>query len=207
MKRSPKTDPRVDAYIADSAEFARPILRHLRAVVHRGCPDAQETVKWGMPYFEYAGQLLCGMAAFKAHCAFGFWHQGMEKVLGADGAKADTAMGSLGRIASLDDLPPDRTMLRYLKEAAKLNASGTPARPRPVERPRVVVNVPADLAAALKKHKAAAAMFEKFSPSNRRDYVAWLSEAKHEETRQKRLATALEWMAEGKPRNWKYLKR
>ena len=195
-------DSRVDAYIAKSADFAQPILTHLRKVVHAACPAATETIKWGFPNFEYHGRLLCSMAAFKAHCAFGFWHRGMEAILAADGAKAETAMGSLGRIASVADLPGEKTMARYIREAAKLNESGTAA--RPAAKPRRALAVPADLAAALKKNKVAAATFEKFSASHRRDYIEWITEAKREETRGKRLATTLEWLAEGKSRNWKY---
>ena len=195
-------DSRVDAYIAKSADFAQPILTHLRKVVHAACPAATETIKWGFPNFEYHGRLLCSMAAFKAHCAFGFWHRGMEAILAADGAKAETAMGSLGRSASVADLPGEKTMARYIREAAKLNESGKAA--RPAAKPRPALAVPADLAAALKKNKAAAATFEKFSASHRRDYIEWITEAKREETRGKRLATTLEWLAEGKSRNWKY---
>ncbi len=197
----PKPDPRIDAYIAKSAPFAQPILRHLRSLVHRACPEATETIKWSMPFFEHHG-LLCHLAAFKAHCTFGFWHQGMNDVLGRDASKADEAMGSLGRIGSLADLPGDAVMTRYLKHAAKLNESGTPA--RPAGKPKPALAVPADLAAALKKNPAAAATWEKFPPSHRRDYIEWIIEAKRPATRATRLATTLEWLAEGKPRNWKY---
>lgn len=196
-----KPDPRIDAYIAKSAAFARPILTHLRALVHQGCPEATETFKWSHPFFEYQGP-LCNMAAFKAHCAFGFWHKGMQDVLGGDGAKAEEAMGSLGRITSLADLPSDATMLKYVKQAAALNASNIPARPK--AKPKPALPVPVDLAAALGKNKAAAATFEKFSPSHRREYIEWITEAKRPETRETRLATTLEWLAEGKKRNWKY---
>lgn len=199
-----KTDPRIDAHIAKAAEFAKPILRHLRKLVHEACPEAEETLKWSSPTFVYRGKIMCGMAAFKGHCTFGFWHQGMTAELGPDGDKADTAMGSLGRIASLDDLPSDRAMLRYIRKAAVLNESDAPARPRPAKRPAAPLAVPGDLAAALKTNKAAAATFEKFSPNARKEYIEWITEAKRDETRQKRLATTLEWLAEGKSRNWKY---
>ena len=194
-------DPRIDDYIAKSAPFARPILKHLRALVHRACPDAQETLKWSMPHFTYHEKILCSMAAFREHCAFGFWHQGMERELGAN-AKSDEAMGLLGRITAKSDLPSDAAMINYIKRAAELHDSGTPAR-RPKEaRPELAA--PADLIAALKKNKAAAATFEKFSPSHRREYVEWIVEAKRDATRQQRLATTLEWLAEGKSRHWKY---
>lgn len=196
-----KADPRLDAYIAEAAPFAQPILRHLRKLIHRACPDVEESVKWSHPSFGYHG-ILCGMAAFKAHVGFGFWHQSMVKILGDDGGKAEQAMGSMGRIMSLADLPPDAAMIGYIQTAAKLNASGEKARPKP--KPKPALAVPDDLATALKKNKKAAATFEKFPPSHRRDYIEWITEAKREETRQKRLATTIEWLAEGKSRNWKY---
>lgn len=199
-----KTDPRIDSYIAGSANFAKPILRHLRKLVHETCPDVEETLKWRSPTFLYRGKIMAGMAAFKGHCVFGFWHQGMEAVLGTNGQEADTAMGSLGRITSLEDLPSDRNMTAYIRKAAALHESGAPARPRPAKGPAAPLAVPADLAAALRKNKAAAAAFERFSPSHRREYIEWITEAKRDETRQKRLATTLDWLAEGKTRNWKY---
>jgi uncharacterized protein YdeI (YjbR/CyaY-like superfamily) len=195
------SDSRVDAYIAKSAAFAQPILRHLRTLVHQACPEACETIKWGMPSFEYHG-ILCGMAAFKEHCTFGFWHHGMQKILGADGRKADQAMGAFGRIASLADLPSDKDMIRYIKAAGKLNESGAPARTPP--KPKRGLPVPPDLKRALAKNKAAAAAFEKFSPSHRREYIAWITEAKRDETREKRLLTTVEWLSDGKSFNWKY---
>lgn len=198
-------DLRIDAYIAKSAPFAQPILKHLRTLVHKGCPEATEAIKWSMPHFEFAGQILCGMGAFKAHCVFGFWHQGMEKVLGTNGGKAEMAMGSMGRISSLADLPDDATMIAYVRQAAKLNASGAPARPPRERKPAKELRVPADLAAELKKHRTAGKAFANFSPSHRNEYIEWITEAKRPETREKRLATTLQWLAEGKPRNWKYM--
>ncbi len=201
-----KTDPRIDAYIAKAADFAKPVLRHLRKLVHKGWPEAEETMKWSHPSFLYGGKILCGMAAFKAHCTFGFWHKKMEDVLGSDGAKAGEAMGSLGRITSLDGLPADGMMIRYIRKAALLNESEAPGRPRPGGKPAKARPVPADLAAALKKNKKAASTFDAFSTSHRNEYVEWITEAKREETRAKRLETTLEWLAEGKSRNWKYEK-
>ena len=196
-----KTDPRVDRYIAKSAEFAQPVLQHLRALVHEACPGAQETIKWGMPSFTYHG-ILCGIAGFKAHCAFGFWRRGMTDVIARDGGKAEQAMGSLGRITGLADLPSDRAMLGYIRQAAKLNEAGGPARPKP--KPKQPLPVPADLAAALKKNVKAAKVFKDFSPSPRREYIEWITEAKRPETRAKRVATTIQWLASGKRRNWKY---
>ena len=198
-----KTDPRIDAYIAKSAPFAQPILKHLRALVHEACPEAEETIKWSCPHFTSAGNILCSMAAFQAHAVFGFWHQGMAKVLGQAGGQAETAMGSFGRITNLDDLPNDKAMIRFIREAAKLNASGAPG--RPPAKPKAALPVPADLVAALKEDKAASTAFAKFSLSHRREYIEWITGAKRAETRQKRLATTLEWLAEGKSRNWKYM--
>lgn len=202
---SSPSDPRIDAYIADAAPFAQPILKHLRRIVHQGCPTATETVKWSMPHFKHAGKLLCGMAAFKAHCTFGFWHQGMEKSVAAVIAGSQPAMGGFGRITAVSDLPDEATLLRFVREAAKLNESGEPGRPRPATTGKKnELSVPGDLAAALKKNKAAAKTFEDFRPSHRKEYIEWITEAKREETRKQRLATTLEWLAEGKSRHWKY---
>lgn len=200
-----KIDPRVDAYIAKAAPFAQPILEHLRAVVHRACPRAIETIKWSSPFFTYEDAILCHFAAFKAHCAFGYWHQEMEKVVGGSGSQAQQAMGHLGRIESLDDLPDDKTLTRHIQAAAKLIESGTPAFTRE-RKAKPEAQVPPDLAAALKKSKAATITFNNFSPSCRREYVEWITGAKREETREARLQQAVEWMAEGKTRQWKYEK-
>jgi len=194
-----KRDPRVDAYIDRAAAFARPILSHLRAVVHGACPEVEETLKWGFPHFQYRG-VLCSFAAFKGHCAFGFWKG--KLVLG--GAASDAAMGQFGRIAAVSDLPAKAALAKLVRKAAALNEQGvarSPSRKRP---PRPAPRVPPDLAAALKRNQKAASTFEGFTPSNRRDYVEWITEAKGEETRRRRLTTAIEWMAKGKPRNWRY---
>jgi uncharacterized protein YdeI (YjbR/CyaY-like superfamily) len=193
---------RVDAYIAKSADFARPILEHLREVVHSACPEAEETIKWSHPSFLYRG-LLCGMSSFKEHCAFGFWKESL--ILGKEAARTEPAMGSFGRITQLSDLPPDEVLIGYIHEAMKLNDAGikSPSRAKP-KAPRELI-VPDDLTAALQGNAAARATFERFSPSHKREYVEWLTEAKTETTRSKRLGTAIEWMAEGKPRNWKYM--
>lgn len=197
-----KKDPRIDAYIARAAAFAQPILKRLRKLVHAGCPEAGEAIKWGMPSFMYRGRILCGMAAFKAHATFGFWHQGMEKLLAKEFGRTLEAMGLMGRITSPADLPDDRTMLRFIKTAVKLHDTGLPARPKP--KPKPARPVPADLSAALKKNSKAATAWADFSPSCRREYIEWVTEAKQAETRARRLATTLSWVAEGKQRNWKY---
>jgi uncharacterized protein YdeI (YjbR/CyaY-like superfamily) len=200
-------DPRVDGYIAKSAAFAQPILTHLRALIHAACPAAEEDMKWSFPHFMYRRKILCSIAAFKAHCAFGFWHHGMGKLLTADDVKDEPAMGDFGRITSLAELPPEKKLTGYLQRAVALHDSGALGRPRPaVKKRKFELPVPADLAAALKKNKRAAANFANFSPSHRKEYIAWITEAKRNETRQKRLATTIEWLAEGKPRNWKYVR-
>ena len=198
-------DPRVDAYIARSADFARPILTHLRDVVHAACPAAEETIKWGMPFFAYDGGLLANMASFKAHCAFGFWKG--RGVVG-DGA-ADDAMGQFGRITSLADLPSRRTMEKYVKEAMKARAGAAAAPPRKKAPPRAALPLPPELDAALAtpKHRKAKAFFDALPPSHRREYIEWITDAKRPDTRAKRLATTLEWLTEGKSRNWKYERR
>ncbi len=199
-----KTDARIDAYIAQAAEFARPILKHLRQLVHQACPEVEETMKWSHPNFVSGGKILCNLAAFKAHCSFGFWHQDITALIARDGGKAEAAMGQFGRITSLADLPSDRTLLGYLKQAAQLNASGKPARPRPASKPKAEPEIPTDLKTLLSANPKAAEAFAKFSPSHRREYLEWITEAKREETRQKRLETTIQWLTEGKKRNWRY---
>jgi uncharacterized protein YdeI (YjbR/CyaY-like superfamily) len=197
-----KRDARVDAYIAKSGDFAKPILLHLREVVHAACPDVEEAMKWSFPHFMYKG-MLCSMASFKEHCAFGFWKGSL--IVGADGAATEKAMGQFGRITKLGDLPSKKVLAAYIKEAMKLNDDGVkaPTRVKP-KVPRELV-IPDDVAKALAANKAARATFEKFPPSHKREYVDWITEAKTETTRARRLETAIEWMAEGKPRNWKYM--
>ncbi|HEX9895654.1 MAG TPA: YdeI/OmpD-associated family protein [Gemmatimonadales bacterium] len=193
------TDPRVDAYIAKAGEFARPILTHLRDLVHAGCPGVEETMKWSTPHFTFHG-VLGSMAAFNAHCTFGLWN-GAVKLPGNPGA-----VGQLGRITSLSDLPPDPDIIALVQEAARLNEAGV-KRPAPAKRPRKPLTVPPDLRNAMTRNPQALETFENLSPSHKREYIEWIVEAKGEEIRAKRVVTAVEWMAEGKPRNWKYMKR
>src|SRR5579872_1258814 len=205
-------DPRIDAYIAKAADFARPILSRLRQLVHKGCPGAAETVKWGMPFFEYNGSILCNMAAFKQHCAFGFWNAPLLKdPEGLLRVKDKNAMGHFDRITSLKDLPSDKILLAYIKEAAQLIKDGKGMRAQPkkdaTKAPAAPLPVPAGLAAALKKNKKAQATFEAFPPSHRKEYIEWISEAKTDVTRDRRIATTLEWLTEGKSRNWQYQKK
>ena len=196
----PKTDPRVDAYIAQAAPFARPILAHLRALVHRAEPAIEETMKWGMPFFEREG-IVCHLAAFKAHCAFGIWRGGQLEKTGKEGE----AMGQFGRIATLGDLPPDATIVALAKKAVARNLAGEKAA-RPVKRAKQPIPMPAELAGALAKNRAARTTFDAFPPGQQREYLEWITEAKTAATRDKRIATAVEWLALGKTRNWKYRK-
>jgi uncharacterized protein YdeI (YjbR/CyaY-like superfamily) len=198
-----KKDPRVDACIEQAPDFARPILKHIRKLVHAACPNVEETIKWRFPTFMYKG-MLCGMAAFKNHCTFGFWKH--ELLFGENGDQAkDGGMGQFGRITSLADLPNDKLLTGYIKEAMRLNEEGIkpPPRSRPAERKPLVI--PDYFQAALRKNKKAHAAFEKFSYSHKKEYVQWLTDAKREETRNRRLDTAIGWIAQGKSQNWKYM--
>ncbi|HEU4558457.1 MAG TPA: YdeI/OmpD-associated family protein [Longimicrobium sp.] len=193
-------DPRIDAYIEKAAPFAQPILRHLRELVHATIPEVEEDLKWSMPSFMYKG-MFCGFASFKEHAAFNFWKHSL--IVGGD--RPDDAMGSFGRITSLADLPPDDVIAGYLREAKRLNDEGikVPKAAKPAGEKKGL-DVPDDLVAALETNPAALEHFQGFSPSKRKDYIEWITEAKSDATRQKRLGTAVEWIAEGKARNWKY---
>ena len=193
-------DPRIDAYIEHAAPFARPILAHVRALVHKACPQVEETIKWGMPTFVHGGGILCGMAAFKQHASFGYWKHAL--VVGEGEPRA--GMGSYGKMASLQDLPPDKLLLAHIRKAMTLNEDGVKAPTTRKSAPKPPAETPEDLVAALKKNTQAKATFDAFPPSCKREYVEWIVEAKREETRAKRLAQTVEWLAEGKRRNWKY---
>ncbi len=197
-----KPDPRVDAYVKFSAPFARPLLLRLRKLIHQGCPAVEETIKWNCPFFMYEGRILCFFAEFKAHISFGFWGPDMKELLIGDGVK--TGRGLLGRIKDDDDLPDDRTLLRYIRTAMKIHDAGPKAKVVRKARPALVS--PPELVHALKRNPAAAAHWEKFPPGARRDYIEWIVEAQRPETREERLLTTIEWVAEGKRRHWKYEK-
>ena len=202
----PSTDARIDAYIAKSADFAKPILTHLRKLVHKACPETTETIKWGMPFFETSGSILCNIAAFKEHCSFGLWNAPLLKdPEGILQVKDRNAMGHFDRITSVKDLPADKIIIAYLKEAASLNAQGV-KKPVAKKAPKPELTVPKELQTALNKNKKAKATFDAFSPSHRREYIEWITEAKTDATKEKRVATAIEWLAEGKQRMWKYQK-
>ena len=196
----PNKDPRVDAYIEKSADFAKPILTHLRKLVHKASPKITESIKWSMPAFEYKG-LVCGIAAFKQHCALGFWKESLLNSSAFPATK--TAMGSVGRITSKKDLPPDDEIIKLIRQAVELNEKGIKV-PKKTVGPKKDLEIPNYLTAALKKNKAAQKTFESFPYSCKREYIEWITEAKTEPTREKRLATTIEWLAEGKRRNWKY---
>lgn len=202
-----KKDRRIDEYIAKSAEFAKPILSRLRKLAHEGCPGLEETMKWSFPHFVYKSEILASMAGFKQHCTFGFWKASLmrdpEKIILPTG---DTSMGQFGKIRSLEDLPSEKVLLAYIREAAKLNEAGIKAPKKPKASGNKELIIPGYLLEALDLDKAAKATFDNFSYSQKKEYVEWLMDAKTEATRERRLATALEWMAEGKTRNWKYAK-
>lgn len=193
----PSRDRRIDAYIAKAPEFARPILETVREAVHAALPEVEETMKWSTPFFDYKGP-ICMVAAFKEHCRFGFWKGSL--------VTGDKAGEKIARVTSLKDLPSKKELVALVKKAAKLNEEGVkPARaPKPAKAPAAT---PDDLAAALRKNKDAKAAFDEFSPSQRREYIDWITGAKAAETRQRRLDQAIEWIALGKPRNWKYMKK
>lgn len=202
-----KKDKRIDAYIQASQPFARTILKHLRKLIHEACPEVEETIKWSMASFDYKGPFV-SFAAFKEHCSFGFWkanliedkHGYLQPIANAGGE----AMGNFGRITSLKDLPPDKVIIGYIKEAKRLNDEGVKLPPRKSAK-RAQLEAPDYMLKAIQKNKKALAVYESFSASNQRDYIEWITEAKTEATRHKRLAQAIEWIAEGKPRNWKYM--
>jgi uncharacterized protein YdeI (YjbR/CyaY-like superfamily) len=194
-----QTDPRIDAYIANAAPFARPILARLRAAVHAALPQAEETIKWGMPHFTHCGKNVAGMAAFKAHCSFVIHGEGRQG--------GDAGMGQFGKIASLDQRPEDGAIAEGLRQAAaRIATQGSATTPRAKAAPKPPIAMPGDFADALAGNPTAQAAFDGFAPSHRREYLEWITEAKREETRAKRIAQSLEWLAEGKKRNWKYEK-
>ncbi len=199
-------DKRVDAYILKSADFAKPILIHLRNLVHTACPNVEETMKWSFPHFDYKG-MMCSMAAFKQHCAFSFWKNSLMKDAKEMMGNNEYAMGHLGKIKSLKDLPPDKKITAWIKEAVKLNDDNIklPERKKITSDKEIII--PEALQKALDKNKTAASKFNNFSPSHKKEYAQWINEAKTEETKNKRIATTIEWTMEGKLLNWKYMKK
>lgn len=196
--------PQIDQFILKSQPFAQPILNHLRALIHAACPEVEEKLKWGMPFFDYKGEMMCHIAAFKQHCAFGFWKAALMKdpQLMAR-AKEEKAMGHLGKIQTMQDLPTDSKIVKWVREAMKLNDQGIKLPPKSKVN-KSAITVPDDLKLALKKNAAARRTFDQFSPACQREYLDWITDAKRPETRLRRLDQAIEWMAEGKKRNWKF---
>lgn len=196
----------VDAYISKSAEFAKPVLKHFRELVHKTCPDVQEKMKWSFPHFDYKDEMMCSMASFKGHCAVNFWKAALMKdfsdVFNPDGK---TAMGHFGRIEKRSDLPSDKILTAIIKEAMRLNDEKIRIKPVKAKMPKELI-VPDFFKKQISKNKKAADVFEKFSPSHKREYIDWITEAKTDETKLKRMIQAVEWMSEGKSRNWKYIK-
>jgi uncharacterized protein YdeI (YjbR/CyaY-like superfamily) len=174
--------------------------------VHKACPEVEEKIKWGMPHFDYKGEMMCSMASFKQHAVFGFWKAALmkDKVL-LETAKSEVAMGHLGRITSLNDLPSDKQIMSWIKEAMDLNDRGIRAKKKPVEQK--AVEVPGFVVKALKENKQAWTIWENFAPGHRKEYVQWITEAKTEATLEKRLQQTIEGVAEDKGRNWKYEKK
>lgn len=195
-----RRDARITGYVDAAAPFARPILRHLRGLIHKACPDVEETIKWGMPHFTLGG-ILCSMAAFKAHCAFGFWLH--DELLRENGPGRRESMGSFGRITSVDDLPSDRTLLSLIGKAAALTRAGVRKKAPPKPARRAPVRVPAPLASALAANPRAEANFDAMAYSHRKEYSRWIAEAKRPETIARRVADAVAWLEEGKHRHWR----
>ena len=201
-----KKNKLVDAYIEKAQPFAQPILQHLRKLIHNACADVEEKIKWGMPSFEYNG-LMCGIASFKQHCILNFWKASlMSDPLLMLNAKSETSMGHFGKITSLKDLPSDKKLKVYIKEAMRLNEEGIKVVKAKHTNNKELI-VPDKILKAIKKNNTAYKTFEAFSASNKKEYIYWITEAKTETTKEKRLAQAIEWMAEGKPRNWKYMNK
>jgi uncharacterized protein YdeI (YjbR/CyaY-like superfamily) len=192
-------DPRIDAYIAKAAPFARPILEQVRARVHAVVPEVVETLKWSAPGFTLDGKILLMMASFKQHAALNFWRG--QEIRGSEASR--DAMGQFGKLTSVGDLPSDAQFDELIREAVRLAATA-PAPRKTKHEPKPTPSIHPDFAAALKANPKAKAALDGFPPSAQRDYFEWISEAKQDATRAKRIATAIEWLAEGKRRHWKY---
>lgn len=200
-------NPRVDAYLASSAEFARPIMTHLRELIHRRCPAVVEEIRWGIPHFDYAGDMMCVFAAHRAHCSFTFLKESiMSDPRLQQNPGLPAAKRYMGRLASLENLPRDGELIALIGEAMQLNEQGIKVAPRP-PKPPAQLEIHPEFSQALADNAAAQAIFDKQSPSFRKEYLVWINDAKTEATRSKRIAESLEWIAEGKRRFWKYQKR
>jgi|SRR6185437_933921 len=199
-------NPKFEAYIAKCADFAKPVFNHLRRLIHENCPEVEEIIKWGIPHFDYKGQMLCIFAAYKNHCSFTFWKaELMSDPRLKKNAESKQTDGYMGKIASLDELPPDQELVAYIKEAMVLNENGVKLI-KPKAEKTTIITVPDYFSEKLAANPLAKETFESKSPSFRKDYLIWITDAKTEATRQKRMEEALEWIAEGKSRFWKYEK-
>lgn len=200
----PQFDDRVDAYIAKAAPFAQSILEHIRNLVHQASPLITETIKWGFPHFEYKAT-ICSMASFKAHCAFGFWKSSLMPDPYHLFSEKNSAMGSMGRIESLQDLPENKILIEYILQALKIDESGVKLK-KVAAQPKAPIAMPLEFELALAQNTRAKQQFEGFSASHKREYLEWITEAKTVPTKLKRIETSIEWLNEGKARNWKYQK-
>ncbi|SEW41674.1 Uncharacterized conserved protein YdeI, YjbR/CyaY-like superfamily, DUF1801 family [Chryseobacterium wanjuense] len=201
-----KYDTKVDEYIEKSPDFAKPILQYLRETIHEVCPDAEEAIKWKFPTFMYKGKILCSITSFKQYCSMGFWLHGEMKTIKELETNAEkSSMFSLGKITKMEDLPAKPLLKKAILEAMELTDMGVTMKkavPSKTETP-----IPDYFKEVLQHNKKAWEVFEKGSPSFRKEYINWITEAKTEATRNKRMEQAIEWISEGKGRNWKYEKK
>ncbi|WP_428071186.1 YdeI/OmpD-associated family protein [Chryseobacterium gambrini] len=201
-----KYSPKVDEYIEKSQDFAKPILNYIRETVHEFCPDAEEAIKWKFPTFLYKGKILCSMVAFKQYCSMGFWlHDEMTSLKEFETEAEKTNMFSLGKITETENLPSKPQLKKMIVEAMELTDMGVTL--KKATPSKTETEVPDYFQNALNENKKALEIFKKASPSFRKEYINWIAEAKTESTRNKRMDQALEWISEGKGRNWKYEKR
>jgi uncharacterized protein YdeI (YjbR/CyaY-like superfamily) len=197
-------NPELDDYLAKSAGFAKPIMQHLRELLHETCPEIVEEIKWGIPHFDYKGEMMCIFAAHKNHCSFTFWKESlMSDQKFKENPSLQASKRYLGKIISLSDLPSDKQLVAYIKEAMALNENGVKLVPRKSEKPKNIA-IPDYFAKELAAKPKVKKIFDSKSDSFRKDYLVWITDAKTETTRQKRIAESLEWIAEGKGRFWKY---
>ena len=203
-----KKEKSIDAYIAKSANFAKPILNHIRELVHKSCPKVEEKMKWSFPHFDYKGEMMCSMAAFKQHAIMGFWKASLMKdTILLQNARAEESMGHFGKLTSLNDLPSDKKIIAYIKEAMQLTDLGKKLPTKLITTEKQALDIPEDFIKSLKKNKKAIANFEAFSYSNKKEYTQWIGGMKTSEKRIANINIAVEWIAEGKIKNWKYLKK
>jgi uncharacterized protein YdeI (YjbR/CyaY-like superfamily) len=205
--KGPQTNAQIDAYILKAAPFAQPVLNHLRALVHHACPNVEEKIKWGMPHFDYHGKMMCWMAAFKAHCSFGFWKAALMEEKSLKPQSAKNGMGHLGRITSLQDLPSDKDLIRWIGKAMQLNDAGIVMQKEDLQKQPEALQLPDDFSKQLSKNKLALKNFQQFTLAAQKEYIDWIEGAKRTETREKRIALGIEWICEGKKRNWQYLNK